>query len=113
MLIPYRDQFVDNATTFWGSVERYIALAASCTGRHDEARASFERAVDAHSRLNAPILLARTRLEFAETTLIADMSSASRSFAVDHFRAALSTAERLELRTIARRAREGLAELGG
>ena len=111
-LIPYRDQFVDNASTFWGSVEGYLALAASCMGRTDDARVSYQRAVDSHTRLNAPILLARTRVEWAEATVRAELSSTSRSFAVGEFRAALGIAERLELRTIARRAREGLAELG-
>ena len=112
MLTPYRDQFVDNASTFWGSVERYMALASSCMGRHDEARASFTKAAEAHTRLNAPILLARTRLERAEAEVRADLSPASRAFASDEFRSALAIAERLDLRTIARRARNGLAELG-
>ena len=40
-LTPYRQQFVDNGTTFNGSVERYIGLALSCLERHSEAAASF------------------------------------------------------------------------
>jgi hypothetical protein len=73
---------------------------------------SFAAAADAHARLNAPILLARTRLEWAQATVRADLAHASQAFAVDEFRAALAIAERLDLRTIARRARDGLAELG-
>ena len=65
-LLPYREQFVDNASTFFGSVERYLGLALSALDRHEEAHASFERAAAAHARLNAPILLARTRLEWGE-----------------------------------------------
>ena len=42
-LLPYRDQFVDNASTFFGSVERYLGLALSALDRHDEAQTSFER----------------------------------------------------------------------
>ena len=30
-LFPYRDQFVDNASTFFGSVERYLALGTCPT----------------------------------------------------------------------------------
>jgi class 3 adenylate cyclase/tetratricopeptide (TPR) repeat protein len=107
---PYRGQFVDNASTFWGSVEHYIALALSCTGRHEEADEAFRRAGSAHELLDAPILLARTRLEWADATLRAGGPA---GLAAERFRAALSTAERLDLRTIARRAREGLAGLAG
>ncbi len=110
-LVPYRELFVDNATTFWGSVERYIALALTCLGRHGEASASFERAAEAHTRLNAPILLARTRLEWAEATIGSDESETARESAIEQFGAALAVAERFDLRTIARRAQDGLLEL--
>jgi class 3 adenylate cyclase len=110
-LVPYRDQFVDNASTFWGSVERYMALALSCMGSHDKALASFETATAAHQRLNAPILLARTRLEWAEATAAGKASPDSWHFAAEQFKAALETAERLGLRTIARRALDGLSRL--
>jgi class 3 adenylate cyclase len=112
-LTPYRDQFVDNATTFWGSVERYLALALWCVGRHDDASAAIEKAAAAHARLDAPILLAMTRLDWATMLMGADQGGASTRDAAQLFGEALATAERLDLRTVARRARDGLARLGG
>ena len=76
-LTPYRQQFVDNGTTFNGSVERYIGLALSCLERHSEAAASFARAADANARLDAPILSARTFLEWAEATVRADVDGSA------------------------------------
>jgi hypothetical protein len=112
-LRPYRDQFVDNASTFWGSVEHYIALALACVGRHEEADEAFRRAALAHETLGAPILLARTNVEWADAALRAGgVTGPDAGPAAERFRSARATAERLDLRTIARRAREGLAGLG-
>jgi class 3 adenylate cyclase len=110
-LKPYRDQFVDNTSTFFGSVERYIALGSDVLGCWEDADEAFGRAVDAHTRLGAPILLARTQLEWAEA--IAGRGRADdRGAAVELFSAALTTAEQLALSTIERRARSGLEQLG-
>jgi class 3 adenylate cyclase len=110
-LLPYRDQFVDNASTFFGSVERFLGLGLSTLGRHEEAHASFERAAAAHARLNAPILLARTRLEWGAAIISADNGAQRRRLATAQLADALAVADRLELRTVARRARHALDEL--
>ena len=112
-LLPYRGQFVDNGTSFNGSVERFIALALSCIGRHDEALTAFARAADANARLNGPTLSARTCLEWAEAAVRADTSEPTVQLARAKFGEALAIADRLSLGTVARRARRGLAELDG
>lgn len=112
-LRPYRGQFVDNASTFWGSVEHYLALALAGAGRDEEADDAFRRAVSAHEVLQAPVLLARTRVEWADATLHAGGVAGPRAAqAAEQYRGALAVAERLDLRVIARRARQGLSELG-
>ena len=111
-LLPYRDQFVDNASTFFGSVERYLGLALSCLNRHDEARVAFERAVAIHARLGAPILLARTRLEWGEAMIRANGGPTAGAMAKAQMDEALAVADRLDLRAISRRARSALASVG-
>jgi class 3 adenylate cyclase/tetratricopeptide (TPR) repeat protein len=111
-LLPYRDQFVDNASTFFGSVERYLGLALSCLNRHDEAGVSFERAVAIHARLGAPILLARTRLEWGEAMVRANGGPTGDAMAKAQMDEALAVADRLDLRAISRRARSALASVG-
>lgn len=61
---------------------------------------------------NAPLLLARTRLEWAEATVGAGGDASSKNFAAQRFLAAREVADRLGLATVARRAREGLSGLG-
>src|SRR4029079_18619043 len=65
MLEPYQDLFVDNASTFFGSVHLFSAMCSSVLGDVEVARSSFERATSAHERIASPPLLARTRLEHA------------------------------------------------
>ena len=110
-LLPFRGQFVDNGTTFNGSVERYVALALSCLGHRQQAEAAFANASNANARLDAPILSARTALEWAEATMCSDVDDSSIRFAREKFGEALTIADRLSLATIARRARRGLGEL--
>lgn len=68
-LEPYRDQCVDNATNWFGSVGHYLALLEHTMGRFDEADASFETAVEWHARMPAPLLLARTQIDWATSLL--------------------------------------------
>jgi hypothetical protein len=107
-LDPYRDQFVDNASTCWGSVEHFRAMALSGAGEGVAARASFERAADAHARLDAPLLLAETRLEWAELLLRSE-NAGDRADAARLLRQALEVADRFDLRSVADRARSGAA----
>jgi class 3 adenylate cyclase len=69
LLEPYRNQCVDNATNWFGSVGHYLALLEHTMGRFDEADASFEAAVEWHARMPAPALLARTQIDWATSLL--------------------------------------------
>jgi class 3 adenylate cyclase/tetratricopeptide (TPR) repeat protein len=68
-LSPYRGQFVDNATNWFGSVARHLGLLEHVMGRTDDADRSFAEALEAHQRLPAPLLAARTHLAWAESLL--------------------------------------------
>ncbi len=50
-----------------GSVDHFLGLLAAACERHDEAAEHFERALELHDRMGAPILAARTRFELATT----------------------------------------------
>jgi len=69
LLEPYRNQCVDNATNWFGSVGHYLALLEHTMGRFAEADASFEAAVEWHTRMPAPALLARTQINWATSLL--------------------------------------------
>ena len=64
LLLPYRQQFVDNTSTFFGSVEHYLGLLGALEGDWSASSEAFEAALAAHSRLASPPLLARTQLEY-------------------------------------------------
>lgn len=64
-LLPYRDQFVDNATVWHGSVHRFIGLLHDLLGNDDAADTAFGAACDLHRDLPAPAMLARTQLQWA------------------------------------------------
>jgi hypothetical protein len=104
-LAPYGRLFVDNASTFWGSVELYRAMALACAGDRTDAIDAFSAAAAAHSRLDAPLLLAETRLEWAEALLRfgrpEDLGTAERLLAQ-----ALEVANRFGLHGLGRRARD-------
>jgi class 3 adenylate cyclase len=101
-LEPYRHQCVDNATNWFGSVGHYLALLEHTTGRFEDADASFAAAVDWHARMPAPLLLARTQIDWATSLLRRpepDLTSADELVA-----ASTGTAERLGLGNVLVRA---------
>jgi class 3 adenylate cyclase len=98
MLAPYRALFVDNASTYFGSVHLYDALCASTVGDGGSADDEFAAALAAHQRIDSPPLLARTRLEWA-----AALAGRGDGRAAELARAALADADRLGYRTVATR----------
>ena len=50
VLLPFRDQFVDNATNWFGSVGRFLGLLEHVVGRFDDADRSFAAALRATRR---------------------------------------------------------------
>lgn len=70
-LTPYTDQFatIAGSATVIGAVSGHVGMLATTLGRFDEADAHLSAAAEAHARIGAPILLARTRLEQARLCL--------------------------------------------
>lgn len=101
-LKPYRDQCIDNATNWFGSVSRCLGLLEHTMGWYDEADRSFEAAVDWHARMPAPALLARTRVEWA--TSLTERPSPETARAHLLLERCLPEAERMGLATVVRRA---------
>ena len=112
LLAPWRDQFAFNVVTCEGSVARPLGLSLATAGRFDEADEAFAQAAAIHERIDAPIELARTRVNWARML-------ASRGQPGDPDRArpllegALTTATRLGLATIERQAQTLLAAAFG
>lgn len=107
-LTPYRTQFVDNASTFFGSVERFVALAFNAIGDVESATSSFEAAIEAH-QLRAPVLLARTQLDYAEFLLRRRQDDEGRRLADSLLEDSLAFASKLQLQSIERRCHEAFA----
>ena len=73
VLLPFRGQFVDNATNWFGSVGRFLGLLEHVLGRFDDADRSFAAALQAHRRSRrrcswpAPTSTGRCRCSTAPT----------------------------------------------
>src|SRR5262249_54822044 len=65
LLLPYRHLFVDNASTFFGSVQHYVGMLSAVLGGGAPVDGAFAAALAAHGALQSPPLLARTQLEYA------------------------------------------------
>jgi DNA-binding SARP family transcriptional activator len=72
MLEPYADQLVmtSQGGAITGSVSYYLGLLATTIGDWPEAEARFSTAAATHTRIDAPIWLARTRMEHARMLLL-------------------------------------------
>ncbi len=109
-LAPWRDQLACAGIVCAGSVARPLGLALATAGRLDEADEAFAQAAAVHERIDAPIELARTHVNWAGMI-------ASRHEPGDPDRAlvllepALNTAKNLGLATIRRQAEALLAQL--
>ncbi len=108
LLAPWRDQLAFTGITCTGSVARSLGVALATCGRFDEAGEAFEQAAAVHERIEAPIELARTRLNWASM-----LTNRRQPGDLDRARAlldaALTTASSLGLATIERQAQTLLA----
>ena len=68
-LKPWAGQVAWSGISTNGSLARYVGLLAAAMGRHDEAQEHFAAAAEVHERVDAPIFLARTRLDWAQSLL--------------------------------------------
>jgi DNA-binding SARP family transcriptional activator/tetratricopeptide (TPR) repeat protein len=110
LLAPWRSRFVSTGITCSGSVARPLGLILAAAKRPDEADHAFAEAAALHERIEAPIELARTHVNWAHML-------ATRKLPGDTEKArglldtALETADRLGLGTVEREGREVLHEL--
>ena len=104
LIAPWRDQLDFGGLICNGSVAGPLGLALATAGRFDEANEAFSQAAAVHERIDAPIELARTRVNWAQM-----LTSRGQSGDLDRTRElldnALTTATGLGLATIQRRAR--------
>jgi tetratricopeptide (TPR) repeat protein len=105
LLLPYEDHLVGTGLTWSGSVSHYLGLLAATLTRFEEADAYFTAASATHAHLGAPILLARTRLEWARM-LLARRRPEDADRARDLLDPAVATARELGLGNVERRAVE-------
>jgi tetratricopeptide (TPR) repeat protein len=104
LLAPWRHQLATTGMTCEGSVARPLGLALATAGRFDEADEAFAQAAAVHEHIDAPIELARTRVNWAR--MLASRGApddADRARAL--LRPTLTTASNLGLATIQRHAR--------
>jgi DNA-binding SARP family transcriptional activator/tetratricopeptide (TPR) repeat protein len=110
LLAPWCDQLDFNGLTCGGSVARALGLALATAGRFDEADEAFTQAAAVHERIDAPIELARTQLDWAGMfARRAEPGDADRAGAL--LGSALTTADNLGLAMIQRQAKTMLSKL--
>jgi tetratricopeptide (TPR) repeat protein len=110
LLSPWRDRLVSTGITCNGSAARPLGLVLATAGRLDEADDAFAQAAAVHERIDAPIELARTRLNWAEVLVVRDRRG-DRDRALELLESAARTAEALGLGTVRHLARALLVEL--
>jgi tetratricopeptide (TPR) repeat protein len=93
---------IDTATGIVrGAVAHHIGMLATTLGRFDEAETHFAAASATHSRMRAPTLMARTRLEWARM-LLGRRGAGDAERARELLQQALSTARELGLGNVER-----------
>jgi AAA ATPase domain len=104
LLLPYAGHMVafmaPQPVVCLGSSSFYLGLLATVTARWAEAADHFEAAIQAHDRLEAGPLLARTRYQYARM-LLARGQAADRGRAVELLDQALATAATLGMVAVA------------
>ena len=109
-MAPYADQLMIGSFAGWigGSVSLYLAMLAATAADYGQAEADFAAAAATHERIQAPVWLARTRVEWGRMLLArAEPNDVERAH--DLLGQALATASQLGLRKIERDATELLA----
>jgi tetratricopeptide (TPR) repeat protein len=108
-LLPFRDQLCYSGITMLGTIERFLGLAATCTGRYEEAEDHFRRSASTCERIEAPTWLARTRHEWA-LMLLRRGGSSDRETAESLLDKALDAASEFGCRTLERRVRAAIED---
>ena len=86
-LLPYASRFT--STTLAKSVnDHYLGMLAAILDRLDLAEQHLARAVEAHERVHAPLILAESRLEYARVLRMIDPTSSAAAVLLEAVRAA-------------------------
>jgi tetratricopeptide (TPR) repeat protein len=101
LLRPYTEVFPVLSAVSTGSTDHYLGMLAVVTGRAADAEEHFRAAAATHERMQAPIWLARTRLEWARM-LLARRQPGDAERARELLGQALATARELGLAHIER-----------
>jgi tetratricopeptide (TPR) repeat protein len=104
-LEPYAERVVTigQGSVITGSVSHYLGLLATTAGDFDEAESRFKASAVTHTRLGAPLWLARTRIEWARM-LLARRCSGDAERARELLMQAVTTARELGAVTVEREA---------
>ncbi|MGH7818217.1 MAG: ATP-binding protein, partial [Candidatus Binatia bacterium] len=106
LLAPYegRNAVAGFAAMCWGSIDRFLGLAAAATARWEPAARHFERALDFNRRMGFTVCLAETRLDYGRM-LLARGAPGDREKGLELLDEALRTARELGMKRV-----EGKAE---
>ena len=111
LLAPWTGQVAFNSATVWGFVARHAGVLDRVLGRHDRAVERLEQAETQHERIDAPLWLARARLDLGQALLDrAGRGDADRAGRL--LERALERGERHGCATIAERAAALLDQVG-
>ena len=69
LIAPWRDLVSNTGITSSGSAASTLGVALATCGRFDEASEAFEQGLAVNGALDAPILLARTHLDYGRMLL--------------------------------------------
>jgi class 3 adenylate cyclase/tetratricopeptide (TPR) repeat protein len=105
LLLPWSEHVIFNGLFVFGAIGRPLGVLAGTLGRHTEADRWFARAVEVHEQLQAPVLLARTYVDWADQ-ILARAHSRNEDRAHALIERALTAATELGLGGVRRRAGE-------
>ena len=112
LLTPFSGQLAGNAATVFGSFSWALGTLASTLERYEQAEGHFAAAAEIEERIGAPLLLARTRADWARA-LIDQGGSEDLDRAQRMLEQAQDTASRLGAEGIVREVAECRAVLAG
>jgi hypothetical protein len=111
LMAPWSDQVIFSGSAVNGSAARPVAVLASLLGRWHDADAFFAEANACHERMQAPVFLARTQVDWARMLLDRGEGDSAKVRAL--LTGAAGIAREVGLAPVERRATQQLARLTG
>jgi DNA-binding SARP family transcriptional activator/tetratricopeptide (TPR) repeat protein len=105
LLLPYADRcIVTSVLLSRGSVSRPLGLLATTLSQYEDAARHFERALKMNSQIGSPLWIAHTQHDYAQMLLLRNRPN-DRKKALQLLSQALTSADQLGLRALARKTR--------